>query len=86
MAQEPWKYPTEEQLPDIHVEFKTAFSRRRRIIMPYARDERAFVPGQYPVPRVSNIAWGVGKETLQEISAVPDNHELMVKLRQEKVR
>lgn len=84
---EPWKYPTEEQLPDIHVEFKTALAEGEESFMPYARDEKGVRPWAVPGTKgFEHRIGGLEKENLTgNISYVPDNHELMVKLRQEKV-
>ncbi|HRO84431.1 MAG TPA: 2-oxoacid:acceptor oxidoreductase subunit alpha [Niabella sp.] len=84
---EPWKYPTEEQLPDIHVEFKTALAEGEESFMPYARDEKGVRPWAVPGTKgFEHRIGGLEKENLTgNISYVPANHELMVKLRQEKV-
>lgn len=84
---EPWKYPTEEQLPDIHVEFKTALAEGEESFMPYARDEKGVRPWAVPGTKgFEHRIGGLEKENLTgNISYLPDNHELMVKLRQEKI-
>jgi 2-oxoglutarate ferredoxin oxidoreductase subunit alpha len=84
---EPWKYPLEEQLPDIHVEFKTALAEGEESFMPYARDEKGVRPWAVPGTKgFEHRIGGLEKENLTgNISYVPDNHELMVKLRQDKV-
>jgi 2-oxoglutarate ferredoxin oxidoreductase subunit alpha len=37
---EPWKFPTSDQLPEIHVKFKTELGHHEDKLQPYLRDEK----------------------------------------------
>src|SRR6201989_1717544 len=84
---EPWKFPTSDQLPPIHVSFKTELGHGEEKLQPYLRDEklaRAWaIPG---TPGLEHRIGGLEKENITgNISYEPENHQLMVKIRQEKV-
>jgi 2-oxoglutarate ferredoxin oxidoreductase subunit alpha len=51
---EPWRFPKSADLPSIVVKFKTSLDEGEEQLMPYKRDEKLFVPGQYPALRVLN--------------------------------
>ncbi len=83
---EPWKFPTENELPLINSQrdFKVDDN---GILLPYARNNdgvRAWVlPG---MEGLEHRVGGLEKENVTgNVSYAPKNHELMVKLRQEKV-
>jgi 2-oxoglutarate ferredoxin oxidoreductase subunit alpha len=84
---EPWKYPTAEQLPPIHVEFKTQLGHGEEKLQPYLRDEKLARP--WAIPGTAGLEHRIGgleKENITgNISYEPENHQLMVKLREEKV-
>jgi len=84
---EPWKFPTSEQLPPIHVEFKTQLGHGEEKLQPYMRDEKFVRP--WAVPGSAGLEHRIGgleKENITgNISYEPENHQLMVKIRQQKV-
>ena len=81
---EPWLLPKIEDLPDLRVEFASnpdGFS-------PYLRDEQTLArPWALPgTPGLEHRIGGLEKQAVSGgISYDPDNHELMTRLRQEKV-
>ncbi len=84
---EPWKFPKENELPKIDVEFKTVLGTDEPKYQPYLRDEnlvRAWVtPG---TPGLEHRIGGLEKQNITgNISYDPENHQLMVKIRQEKI-
>lgn len=84
---EPWKFPNAEQLPPIEVKFKTALRQDEEKLEPYLRDEKGARPWAIPgTPGLEHRIGGLEKENITgNVSYDPENHELMVKLRQEKV-
>jgi len=84
---EPWKFPTAEQLPPIEVKFKTELGDGEKSFQPYIRDEKGVRP--WAIPGTAGLEHRIGGLEKQNItgnvSYDPENHELMVKLRQEKV-
>ncbi|PIR21227.1 MAG: 2-oxoglutarate ferredoxin oxidoreductase subunit alpha [Deltaproteobacteria bacterium CG11_big_fil_rev_8_21_14_0_20_47_16] len=82
---EPWKLPEVDQLPDITVKFATDAATYK----PYSRDEKTLarpwaIPG---TPGLEHRLGGLeGQNGSGNISSDPDNHELMTKLRAEKVQ
>ena len=84
---EPWKFPTTEQLPPIHVKFKTELGHNEIKFQPYQRDENLVRPWALPgTPGLEHRIGGLEKENITgNISYDPENHQLMVKIRQEKV-
>ena len=84
---EPWKYPSSDQLQPIHVQFKTELGHGEEKFQPYLRDEKLARP--WAVPGTAGLEHRIGgleKENITgNVSYDPDNHQLMVKLRQEKV-
>jgi len=84
---EPWKFPNAEQLPPIEVKFKTALRQDEEKLQPYLRDEKGARPWAIPgTPGLEHRIGGLEKENITgNVSYDPENHELMVKLRQEKV-
>jgi 2-oxoglutarate ferredoxin oxidoreductase subunit alpha len=84
---EPWKFPTEDQLPAITVKFKTGLAEGEEKLQPYKRDEKLVrswaVPG---TPGLEHRIGGLEKENITgNVSYDPENHQLMVKIRQEKI-
>src|SRR2546421_1235901 len=81
---EPWALPKIEDLPKIDVKFATDPSN----FMPYARDE-ATLARPYALPGTPGLEHRIGGIEKQHITGNvnydPENHHLMVKLRQEKV-
>jgi 2-oxoglutarate ferredoxin oxidoreductase subunit alpha len=84
---EPWKFPTSKDLPAITVQFKTELGDHEDKFQPYLRDEKGVRPWAVPgTPGLEHRVGGLEKQNITgNISYDPDNHQLMVKLRQEKV-
>ena len=81
---EPWAVPAIEDLPRIDVKFTTDPSN----FMPYARDEATLArPWALPgTPGLEHRIGGIEKQHITgNVNYDPENHHLMVKLRQEKV-
>jgi 2-oxoglutarate ferredoxin oxidoreductase subunit alpha len=81
---EPWKIPSMNDLPEI----KPPFAERTEIpFLPYKRDEKKLarswaVPG---IPGLEHRIGGLEKTVKGTVSYTPENHELMVNMRAEKV-
>lgn len=84
---EPWRFPTEETLPPIHVKFKKELWDGEEKFQPYLRDENLVRPWAVPgTPGLEHRIGGLEKQNITgNISYDPENHQLMVKIRQEKV-
>ena len=84
---EPWRYPQSKDLPAIEVKFKTALDEGEEKYKPYARDQKLVRP--WAVPGTAGLEHRIGGLEKQNITGnvnyEPENHQLMVKLRQEKV-
>jgi len=81
---EPWAIPPVDQLPNIDVKFHTDPT----TFMPYARDPETFAR-PYALPGTPGLEHRIGGIEKQHITGNvnydPENHHLMVKLRQEKI-
>jgi 2-oxoglutarate ferredoxin oxidoreductase subunit alpha len=84
---EPWRYPTSDQLPTIHVSFKTELGHGEAKFQPYQRNENLVRPWALPgTPGLEHRIGGLEKENITgNVSYDPENHQLMVKIREEKV-
>ncbi len=84
---EPWRFPASADLPPIHVKFKTELWDGEDKFQPYLRDEKLVRPWVVPgTPALEHRIGGLEKQNITgNISYDSDNHELMVKIRQEKV-
>jgi len=84
---EPWKFPRTEDLPPIHVKFKTQLGQDEIKFQPYLRDEKLTRPWALPgTPGLEHRIGGLEKQNITgNVSYDPENHQLMVKIRQEKV-
>ena len=84
---EPWKFPTGDQLPPIPVKFKTELGHGEEKLQPYLRDEKLARPWALPgTPGLEHRIGGLEKQNITgNVNYEPENHQLMVKLRQEKV-
>lgn len=84
---EPWKFPKADDLAPIKVEFKQAPADGEDKFQPYERDEKLARPWAVPgTPGLEHRIGGLEKQNITgNISYDPANHQLMVKLRQEKV-
>ena len=84
---EPWKYPESKDLPPIEVNFKKELAENEETFQPYTRDEK--LVRAWAVPGFAGLEHRVGGLEKQHItgnvSYDPENHQLMVKIRQEKV-
>lgn len=84
---EPWRFPSSEQLPAIEVKFKTKLEQGEEQLMPYERNEKLARP--WAVPGTAGLEHRIGGLEKQDITGnvnyEPENHQLMVKLRQAKV-
>lgn len=84
---EPWKFPESKDLPPIEVNFKTELGHNEEIFQPYLRDEK--LVRAWAVPGYAGLEHRVGgleKQNITgDVSYDPENHQLMVKIRQEKV-
>lgn len=84
---EPWKFPQSADLPEIKMSFKTQLGDHEDKFQPYLRDEKLARPWVIPgTPGLEHRIGGLEKQNITgNISYEPENHQLMVKLRQEKV-
>lgn len=84
---EPWKFPTAAELPEIKVNFKTELADGEEKFMPYLRDENLVRPWVKPgAAGMEHRIGGLEKQNVTgNISYEAENHQLMVKIRQEKV-
>src|SRR5205085_8591824 len=84
---EPWRFPKSDELPSIDVKFKTAPAEGEEKFQPYLRDEKLVRP--WAIPGVAGLEHRIGGLEKQNItgnvSYEPENHQVMVKIRQEKV-
>lgn len=85
---EPWKFPKAADLPEIKVRKADAEkSLRDGVYYPYKRN--ADLVREWAIPGIENLQHRVGglekENETGNVSYDPDNHELMVKIRQEKV-
>jgi 2-oxoglutarate ferredoxin oxidoreductase subunit alpha len=85
---EPWRVPSLEELPDLHVDFATEANGADGEFLPYLRDPETLarpwaVPG---TPGLEHRIGGIEKaDKTGNISYDPDNHDFMVRTRQAKV-
>ncbi|MCW5906698.1 MAG: 2-oxoacid:acceptor oxidoreductase subunit alpha [Chitinophagales bacterium] len=84
---EPWRFPTEDQLPPINVKFTTENNNPGGNFLPYKRDENGVRP--WVIPGTKGLEHRIGGLEKQHetgnVSYDSKNHELMIKLRAEKV-
>lgn len=81
---EPWQYPTADSLPV----FKAHFAKdNQEDFKPYRRDER--LVREWAIPGTAGLQHRIGglekEHETGNVSYDPDNHEFMVKIREEKV-
>ena len=85
---EPWLIPDAATLPDLTVEFATESNADGGVFLPYLRDPETLarpwaVPG---TPGLEHRIGGLEKEDVTgNVSYDPENHDLMVRLRAQKV-
>ena len=84
---EPWKFPSSAELPPIEVKFKTELGVDEEKFQPYLRDEKLVRPWAIPgTPGLEHRIGGLEKQNVTgNVSYDPENHQLMVKIREEKV-
>ena len=84
---EPWKFPKSDELTPIKLEYKTQLGHLEEKFQPYLRDEKLVRPWAIPgTPGLEHRIGGLEKQNITgNISYEPENHQLMVKIRQEKV-
>jgi 2-oxoglutarate ferredoxin oxidoreductase subunit alpha len=84
---EPWRFPKSDDLQPIPVKFKTELGHGEDKFLPYLRDEKLVRPWAIPgVPGLEHRIGGLEKQNnTGNVSYDPENHQLMVKIRQEKV-
>lgn len=84
---EPWKFPLAEDLKPIEVNFKTQLWEGEDKFQPYLRNENLVRPWVIPgTPGLEHRIGGLEKQNITgNISYDADNHQMMVKIRQEKV-
>ncbi len=84
---EPWRFPKSADLPPITVKFKKELAEGEAQLLPYQRDENLVRP--WAVPGTAGLEHRIGgleKENITgNVSYDPENHQQMVKIRQEKV-
>jgi 2-oxoglutarate/2-oxoacid ferredoxin oxidoreductase subunit alpha len=84
---EPWKFPSAADLPDLKVSFAENKLKEGEKFLPYKRNEK--LAREWAVPGTKGLEHRVGgiekENETGNISYDPDNHELMVKIRQAKV-
>ncbi|WP_315819714.1 hypothetical protein [Paraflavitalea speifideaquila] len=76
-----------DDLAPIEVKFKTDLGHGENQFQPYLRDEKLVRPWAIPgTPGLEHRIGGLEKQNITgNVSYDPDNHQLMVKIRQEKV-
>ncbi len=84
---EPWRFPSSSDLKEIRVGFATEADKENGVYHPYKRDERLVRKWARPgTPGLEHRIGGLEKEDVTgNVSYDPDNHETMVKIRQQKV-
>lgn len=84
---EPWRFPKSEDLPPITVNFKKELSQDETQFQPYLRDEKLVRPWALPgTAGLEHRIGGLEKQNVTgNVSYDPENHQLMVKIRQEKI-
>ncbi|MBS1752227.1 MAG: 2-oxoacid:acceptor oxidoreductase subunit alpha [Bacteroidetes bacterium] len=84
---EPWRFPNSRELAPVRVKFKTALNDEEETFQPYLRDENLVRP--WAVPGTAGLEHRIGGLEKQNItgnvSYDPENHQLMVKIREKKV-
>lgn len=82
---EPWRIPNVDDLPEIPIQHPTGHEEGE--FLPYSRDENLARP--WAIPGTPNLMHRIGGLEKQRgtgnVSYDPENHEYMIKLRQEKV-
>ena len=84
---EPWRFPQTKDLPSIDVKFTTELPEGETKFKPYQRDARGVRPWAIPgTPGFEHRIGGLEKQHITgNVNYEPENHQLMVQLRQSKV-
>ncbi|HTN07222.1 2-oxoacid:acceptor oxidoreductase subunit alpha [Agriterribacter sp.] len=84
---EPWRFPQSADLPEVPVHFKKELGHGEEKFHPYLRDEKLVRPWVVPgTPALEHRIGGIEKQNITgNVSYDPENHQLMVKIREEKV-
>ena len=84
---EPWKFPSSADLIPINTGFKKEPDHGEEKFHPYLRNEKLVRPWVVPgTPGLEHRIGGLEKQNITgNVSYDPENHQLMVKIRQEKV-
>ena len=84
---EPWKFPASADLPPIVVQFKKGLGEGEEKFQPYLRDKNLVRPWAIPgTPGLEHRIGGLEKQNITgNVSYDPENHQLMVNIREEKV-
>jgi 2-oxoglutarate/2-oxoacid ferredoxin oxidoreductase subunit alpha len=84
---EPWRFPQAADLTPFPVQFKTTLDADEVGLEPYRRNEKLARPWAVPgTPGMEHRIGGLEKQNITgNVSYDPENHETMVKIRQEKV-
>lgn len=84
---EPWRFPQSADLPEIKVNFKAPRTAEEAEFEPYVRDENLVRP--WAIPGTAGLEHRIGGLEKQNItgnvSYDPENHQLMVNIRRQKV-
>lgn len=84
---EPWCFPQTADLPEIKARFATPDDAVDGVFHPYKRDDR--LVRKWAVPGTKNLEHRIGglekEDVTGAVSYDPDNHEKMVRLRQQKI-
>ena len=81
---EPFRIPPEDELPELKIEFRTD----KEEFYPYLRDENLSRPWAIPgTPGLEHRIGGLEKSHIYgNVSYVPENHEFMINLRDQKIK
>ncbi|HLR36635.1 MAG TPA: 2-oxoacid:acceptor oxidoreductase subunit alpha [Chitinophagaceae bacterium] len=84
---EPWRFPKSKDLAEIEVRYAAGIQDEEEQFKPYVRDENLVRPWAIPgTEGLEHRIGGLEKEDITgNVSYDPENHQLMVKTRQEKV-
>ena len=84
---EPWRFPKSEDLQPIHVKFKQDLEEDEHKFLPYKRDEKLVRPWAIPgTAGLEHRIGGIEKQNITgNVSYDPENHQLMVNIREKKV-
>lgn len=84
---EPWKFPSAADLPELKNSFAKNNLKEGERFLPYKRNEK--LAREWAIPGTKGLEHRIGgiekENETGNISYDPENHELMVKIRQEKV-